>query len=57
MKKKTKSDKKVKVTDLSAKNSDAKGGTYTTVGTTVMGDGSVKYLSNTSTTDLKANKN
>jgi hypothetical protein len=55
-KSKSKSEKKVKVTDLSAENANAKGGTGgELVG---MGDGSVRTFSTTTpTTELKANKN
>lgn len=56
-KKKSKSEKKVKVTDLGGENANAKGGTVGVVA--ALGDGSVRTFSTTTatTTELKANKN
>ena len=58
VKKKSKSDKKVKVSDLQANTTNPKGGTTTSSGIQVaLADGSVRTISNTSTTDVKFNKN
>ena len=61
MTKRSRSKKTVKVADLSAKGADPKGGTdcegYASLSTQLLGDGSVRTTSPTTTTTLKANKN
>lgn len=60
MKKKSKSERRVKVADLSAKNANPKGGTdcegYAYLGSALL-SGTPRTTSPTLTTDLKTNKN